>query len=745
MLKSRRLFKVRLITAALLISFGIGIHANSSNAWDKEDQALNVVTQPYSWGGISTTDSAGNTYQVVPFTGTFTTGNISVTAPTTDRWAVAKYNSAGEAVWVTIPANASLPIAGIAVDASGNVYISGDYHLQMTVGPSTLPTPNGNDAWVGKMNSSGTMLWAKQIGGPGSQWAPGVGVDASGNVYVSGGFRDTTSFGEAGSITSQGDYDIFLAKLNSSGTFQWATSVGDTGDDNAGWMQSLAVDSAGNSYVTGQIQGTVSIAGTTLTSAGAIDAFVGKVNSAGVWQWAKSGGSSGSDNVYGVALDSSNNVYISGRITANATFGGISVTHLGGDDGYVAKLNSSGVFQWAKNFGGSSHESPAAMAVDVTGSPILVGWYASTDFQVGGVSKSFGGDWDGFVAKWNTNGTFQWVKTMTGPKDDEFMGVGTDSSGNIYVSGYLTGPGSVSIGSNPSINFAQGCTSNCSGALVWKLSPSGGVPTTTTVAPTTPTVAPTTTTTPTQSATPTTTPTTAASSNATTTTTMLGQSAIPTIKKSVTPTTSVQVAPEVTSAVDTNSPTSTSIPSTSIPEIADVAAGEASATVDGKVQKAEITKVNNQLVVSTTGVTATISSVDKNGKITALDGEGNLRLIPGDSIEIQISGLAANKNVDAWLFSTPTKLGSIKTNSIGKGVATFSVPTEVTSGNHRLALNGQTASGEQATLTVGVMVGEWKKGANVTVWLIVLPIVLAIAGALILPATRRRRSRATAA
>ena len=741
--KSRRLSRVRTITTALLVLLASGTHATSSQAWDREDQALNVVAQPYSWGGISTTDSSGNTYQVVPFKGTFTTGNISVTAPDNDRWAVAKYNSAGDPVWVTIPASASLPIAGIAVDASGNVYISGDYWVQATVGPSTLPTPTENDAWVGKMNSSGTMLWAKQIGGTGKQWAPGVGVDASGNVYVSGGFQNTTSFGAAGSLTSQGSNDIFLAKLNSAGTFQWVTSVGANGDDNAGWMQSLAVDSAGNSYVTGQIQGTVSVAGTTLTSSGNLDAFVGKVNSSGVWQWGKSGGSTATDNVYGVALDSSNNIYLAGRINANATFGGISVTHLGGDDGFVAKLNSSGVFQWVKNFGGSSHEAPAAMTVDSSGSPILVGWYESTDFQVGGVSKSFGGTYDGFVAKWNTSGTFQWVKSITGPQDDEFMGVGTDTSGNIYVSGYLTGPGSVTIGNSSPISFAQGCVTDCSGSILWKLTSSGGVPTTTSSTTSSSTLAPSSSSSTTVAPSQSTTSTTTASSQSSTTTSMVGQSAISTITKSVAKPKSQNVVGESTSTItastSTTAPTTTS--TTSIPQVSAVAPGEANATINGKVEKPVITKSNNRLVVNAAGVSATISSIDGNGKVTALDSDGNLRLIPGDLLEIQISGLAPNENIDTWLFSTPQKLGSIKTNAIGRGIGRFSVPAEVASANHRLAIVGQTASSEKATLTIGVSVGEVAQTSTLSRILIAIPILLAIAGGLLIPISVRRRRR----
>lgn len=738
MLNSQSLLRNRFILAALAIVVVTTVSSTTSNAWDRQDQALNLVAQPYSWGGISTTDSDGNTYQVVPFTGTLTTGNISVTAPDTDRWAVAKYNAAGEAVWVSIPANASLPINGIAADASGNVYLSGDYHVAVTAGPSTLPAPSGNDAWVGKMNSSGTMLWARQIGGTGSQWAPGVGVDGSGNVYVSGGFQNTTSFGAAGSLTSQGSNDLFLAKLNSSGTFQWVTSVGNTGDDNPGWMQSLVVDASGNSYVTGQIQGSVTVAGTTLTAVGSIDAFVGKVNSSGVWQWGKSGGSSNADNVYGVALDSSNNVYLSGRISANATFGGISATHIGSDDGFVAKLNSTGVFQWVRTFGGSNDEASAAMTVDSTGSPILVGYYNSTDFQVGGVSKSFDGEWDGFVAKWNTSGTFQWVKTMTGPKDDEFMGVGTDSSGNIYISGYLSGPGSVTVGSGAAISFAQGCTSDCAGALVWKLTSSGGTPPTST---TSTSVVSTTTSTTVPSSSTTASPVSTSVAPANSSTTVPSGQSGSTNKSASSSTTT----PQNQTPVDTipNDSVPTAVKQTpKAPEAIEVETGSLAAVINGKKVSTTVRREANRVILNVNDITVTISALGKDGKLIPLNGEGNLAFTGGDRINLVVKGVKADSSFNAWIFSEPQLLGTMSISGDGNAESTFDVPASIENGSHTLTFEATTKAGESADLRYGVKVGDASTGSSALSQVLIAIIVLAVLAAILLPAVIKRRRTA---
>jgi hypothetical protein len=138
---------------------------------------------------------------------------------------------------------------------------------------------------------------------------------------------------------------------------------------------------------------------------------------------------------------------------------------------------------------------------------------------------------------------------------------------------------------------------------------------------------------------------------------------------------------------------------------------------------------------------ATLASIDNSGAVASLDAEGNVRLKAGDSIRIKLAGFKSGSTVEAWLFSTPTLLGTARVGADGSVTGTFKLPKDVAKGSHRIALVTKTSDGKPATLTVGVMVGEWNSGADVTVWLIVLPIVLAVAGALILPATRRRRTR----
>jgi len=213
---------------------------------------------------------------------------------------------------------------GVATDSSGNVYVTGG-----TKGGLDGNTSAGNtDLFVVKYNSSGTKQWTKQLGSSGLDSANGITIDSSGNVYVAG-----VTYGGLDGNTSAGYTDLFVVKYNSSGTKQWTKQMGTASNDLA---RGVATDSSGNVYVTGDTYG--GLDGN--TSAGYNDLFVVKYNSSGTKQWTKQLGTSSDDCAYGVATDSSGNVYVTGY-----TNGGLDGTNAGGYDLFVVKYNSSGTKQ----------------------------------------------------------------------------------------------------------------------------------------------------------------------------------------------------------------------------------------------------------------------------------------------------------------------------------------------------------------------------------------------------------------
>jgi len=224
-----------------------------------------------------------------------------------------------------------------------------------------------------------------------------------------------------------------------------------------------------------------------------------------------------------------------------------------------------------------------------------------------------------------------------------------------------------------------------------------------------------------------------------TTSAPVGQSAIP--KVNATSSTS-STTPEASSGTTTTTTTpsngggSVAPPA---PKIGAVAPGEAAVTVGDKTETATVKRADNQVTVTAGQLSATLGSVNAKGAIAALDADGNVRLKPGDTVRIKLAGFKPGSIVEAWLFSTPQLMGTAKVGTDGIVVGTFTVPKNVEQGSHRIAVVAQTVDGKPATLAVGVMVGEWKKEKSITIWLIILPIVAAVFGALFLPAVIRRR------
>lgn len=279
-----------------------------------------------------------------------------------------------------------------------------------------------------------------------------VVTDIAGNVHISGRFKGTFSAGGF-TLVSAGGYDLFVAKFNPSGTLLWLRRGGGQFDD---FDNHLALDAAGNLYVTGGFQSVIdfntpSASGINeLVSAGISDIFIAKYNSAGVIQWLRRGGGTGSDQGFDIAIDGNDNVYIIGSFTGTAnfntpsTFGSNQLISAGtGDlDMCVAKYNSAGTLQWIRRGGGTTNDVGIGIAVDPTGVVYVTGSFTLTaNFNTPSASGSnelisvSNGVVDLFLAKYNTLGTLQWIRRAGGSSFDYGTDIALDATGNLYVTG----------------------------------------------------------------------------------------------------------------------------------------------------------------------------------------------------------------------------------------------------------------------------------------------------------------------
>jgi hypothetical protein len=181
------------------------------------------------------------------------------------------------------------------------------------------------DIFLSKFNSNGEFQWARTWGGSYSDWSDGVAIYGNGNAYITGSFQDNVDFDPGSGVdehTSNGNYDIFLSKFDSTGEFQWARTWGGV-DGDAGW--GTTIDGNGNVYITGCFSDIVDFdpgpgINEHTSNGGYYDIFLSKFDSDGEFQWARTWGGVYKDTGYGVAIDGSGNAYVVGWFNYTADF-----------------------------------------------------------------------------------------------------------------------------------------------------------------------------------------------------------------------------------------------------------------------------------------------------------------------------------------------------------------------------------------------------------------------------------------
>ena len=177
------------------------------------------------------------------------------------------------------------------------------------------------------------------------------------------------------------------------------------------------------------------------------------------------------------------------------------------------------------------------------------------------------------------------------------------------------------------------------------------------------------------------------------------------------------------------------------PVVDKVSAGQTAVQVDGVKTDATVTRENNQMVVTSGSLSATLSGLDKAGKTAPLDSDGNIHLEGGDVIKISVGGFKPKTLVEVWLFSTPTKLGSAVVGADGTVTGAYRLPVGIKSGSHRVVVTAKLPNGKPTTFTLGILVGNISKSSTVTRVLIAIPITLAIGFGFLLPTQLRHRRR----
>lgn len=357
-----------------------------------------------------------------------------------------KYDASGNVQWARMAGGENIDeSSSVCTDASGNVYITGHFNSKSIIfGTDTLTNPNiYQEIFLAKYDASGNLLWAKSAGGTGRDYSNSISADASGNVYITGQFEsDTITFGTK-SFTNAGSHDIFVAKYDAAGNVLWAENAGGTGTDVG---SSVGTDHLGNVYVTGNFGSkTITLGKTTLNNAaGAVaqDIFLAKYDASGNAVWAISAGGDNHDYGRSVTTDVSGNVYITGFFFSDTiTFGSSTLTKAGAYDIFVVKYNASGKALWAKKAGGAGYDFANSITTDNLGNVYVAGTFENTYITFGKDTLKHTGKagFDFFIAKYDTSGNTLLAKNAGGTNQNWGTGsVSADASGNMYLAGTFT-------------------------------------------------------------------------------------------------------------------------------------------------------------------------------------------------------------------------------------------------------------------------------------------------------------------
>jgi hypothetical protein len=433
-------------------------------------------------------DGQGNTYEAGVFygnTATFGPYTLANPSPSLQRNTlfVARRDAAGTYQWA-VSANSSntLRLSGFEVSANGDVVLTGSFDAATaSFGALTLTNSHSGmagayekpDVFVARVSPAGAWLWATRAGSAtqtgSDELVTDLQLDAAGNAYVSGTFNGplaqfgTTTLANQGQGLNADRTDVFVAKMNPTGGWEWAVRGGGPGNDGD---SRLAFTAQGDLLVTGFLYSLTGTFGTVNITNPTGGTFVGRLTAAGVWQWVASSsgldGCSGLGNSGRAVEDASGNIYVKGyHSSPAATFGTTVLPSVVGPtpptnpcrrpvDLFVAKLSAAGSWLWAATAGGTGDDRAAALAIDAQGGVYVTGAIGGPTAQFGSTTLSNGSNAyvssnvqtfydDVFVAKLNASGAWQWAVSAGGAGADVGSEVTIDAAGCLFLNGYFEG------------------------------------------------------------------------------------------------------------------------------------------------------------------------------------------------------------------------------------------------------------------------------------------------------------------
>jgi len=415
-------------------------------------------------GNSIAVDKSGNVYTVCTFGGTADfdpdTSTFNLTA-SVGNWVICKLDNQGNFIWARhFVSSTHQPINTIALDDSANIYMTGGFNGTVDFDPSAgiynLTASLRMSLFICKLDSAGNFIWAEKTGNSTftcrANW---VSTDPLGNVIVTGTFGDSIDFDMGSSsyyLSSPGNEDAFVLKLDNNGNFIWADKFGGPSNDNC--FQS-SIDTIGNIYITGSFSDSADFDPGPLTnylfSNGQVDAFICKLDLGGNLIWAHQVGGALTDVGSTLTVDYHGAVYVAGSFRDTIDFdpgpGNYFIHSMGVADIFILSLDSAGHFNWVRQFSNNfTLPNPSQIIFDKNENLILCGTFAAqVDFDPGigtYILNAYG--WDhAYICKINVSGHFLWAIQLEGNPSlnhhSYIHSLYADSLGSIYCTSNFYG------------------------------------------------------------------------------------------------------------------------------------------------------------------------------------------------------------------------------------------------------------------------------------------------------------------
>lgn len=457
-----------------------------------EPGCVSTVAKSYGSTGYETalavrTDAGGNIYTTGRFVGTvdFDPGaGVSNLTSTTSNYDVyiSKFDAYGNFIWVKQLAAAAGSSSAwnkaddMVIDNQGDLYLSGTFFQTVDFDPGAgvfnLTSGASAESFVLKLNTCGDFIWAQKHGGAGAGTTTDIAIDNANNIYISGPFANTMNIGSF-VLTGAGNWEGYVARMNTAGTFLWAKRIGSSGVD---YFTDVKTNSAGAVVLTGLFSNTVDFdpnAGVfNMTSAGSYDAFILTLDASGNLVWAKRTGNAGDDAARKLVITSADDIILMGDYTGTVDFdpnaGVQNLTSAGGKDISVLRLSSAGNYVWAGSMGSATDNYGRAMSIDAANNVYLSGDYSSGSLDVDPTAGVFnlGGTNGCYISKINSSNAFVWGKKIDGAN---IVAMWNNPANDLIVSGAFLGTadfdinaGVINLSSNGNTDafIAKYCASN---------------------------------------------------------------------------------------------------------------------------------------------------------------------------------------------------------------------------------------------------------------------------------------------